>query len=57
MIQGRRGTKNLSLVEAEYHYDCFKSFLKLAYEEGQLDEYTYEELLVHNISELSPLVL
>lgn len=51
MIQGRRGTKNLSLVEAENHYDCFKSFLKLAYEEGKLDEYTYEELLVHNILE------
>ena len=48
MIQGRRGTKNLFLVEAENHYDCFKSFLKLAYEEGELDEYTYEELLVHN---------
>ena len=41
--------ENLSLVEAENHYDCFKSFLGLAYEEGKLDEYTYEELVRYNI--------
>ena len=48
MIQGRR-VKNLPLDEAERHYDCFKSFLRLAYEEGKLDEYTYEELARYDI--------
>lgn len=49
LIQGRRGKEVLSLEDAEYYYDCFKSFLRLAYEEGELDEYTYEELVRYRI--------
>lgn len=50
MIQGRRA-KNLPLDEAEKHYDCFKSLLRLAYKEGKLCGYTYEELHTYNILE------
>jgi hypothetical protein len=48
MLQGRRA-RNLSLDEAERHYDCFKSLLKMAYEEEKLCEYTHTELVVYEI--------
>ena len=44
MVQGSRTRKAIPLDEADIYYDCFKSFLKLAYEEGALSYDLSKEL-------------